>query len=86
MSPLTVKLLWLLFCRCDQFVFMHRTNNQEILDVTIRSPEAATYRFELVGRDSTILDEDYDYDWVAIYRVVFRYIVLYVTLCYTYLI
>ena len=60
------------FCRCDEYVFMHRTNNQEILTITIRSPDVATYRFELVGRDSTVLDEGYDYDWVAIYRVVFR--------------
>ena len=58
---------------------MHRTNNQEILTVKIRSPEAATYRFELVGRDSTILDEGYDYDWIAIYRIVFRLVNVFVT-------
>ena len=58
--------------RCDQYVFIHRTNNQETLSVKIRTPDPCTYRFELVGKDSSIREEGYDYDWIAIYKIIFR--------------
>jgi len=32
---------------------------------------ADTFRFELVGKDVTVDDGDYDYDWITIYKIVF---------------
>ncbi|KAL4221367.1 hypothetical protein ACF0H5_019626 [Mactra antiquata] len=57
--------------RIDRYVYMHRTNNNETLCVKIRAPEVGTYRFELVGKDSTVKDSGYDYDWIAIYKLIF---------------
>jgi hypothetical protein len=51
---------------------MHRTNNNENLTVKIRSPERQVYRFELVGKDVTIEGDNYDYDWIAIYKIIFK--------------
>ncbi|XP_053379057.1 uncharacterized protein LOC123526583 isoform X3 [Mercenaria mercenaria] len=57
--------------RMDRYVFMHRTNNNENLTVKIRSPKEDVFRFELVGKDTTVTDENYDYDWIAIYKIIF---------------
>nr|XP_022341994.1 uncharacterized protein LOC111135861 isoform X3 [Crassostrea virginica] len=56
--------------RYDRYVFLQRTND-DTLSIRVRSPVADTFRFELVGKDVTIRDKTYDYDWVAIYKVVF---------------
>lgn len=57
--------------RVDRYVFMHRTNSNENLTVKIRSPEENVFRFELVGKDTTVTDPNYDYDWIAIYKIIF---------------
>ncbi|XP_060601784.1 uncharacterized protein LOC132755022 isoform X2 [Ruditapes philippinarum] len=78
-SSLNIDFQYLLFRledgvekRIDRYVFMHRTNNNENLTVKIRSPERQVYRFELVGKDVTIGGDNYDYDWIAIYKIIFN--------------
>jgi len=61
-----------LYFRIDRYVFMHRTNNNEHLTVKIRSPIACVNRFELVGKDLKSNDERNDYDWIVIYKIIFR--------------
>lgn len=56
--------------RYDRYVFLQRTND-ETLSIRVRSPVADTFRFELVGKDVTVRDKTYDYDWIAIYKLVF---------------
>ncbi|CAG2252752.1 LRP4 [Mytilus edulis] len=41
----------------------------EALVVKLRFPKRGIYRFELVGKDTTITEKDYDFDWVAIYKI-----------------
>ncbi|XP_052081913.1 uncharacterized protein LOC127719716 isoform X2 [Mytilus californianus] len=41
----------------------------EALVVKLRFPKRGVYRFELVGKDTTITEKDYDFDWVAIYKI-----------------
>ena len=50
-----------------QHDFLYRPN-EDSLAVKIRFPKKGTYRVEIVGRDNTIIDENYDYDWIAIYK------------------
>ncbi|XP_076472308.1 uncharacterized protein LOC143301800 [Babylonia areolata] len=54
----------------DRFVFMHRPNKNE-LSIRLRSPIAATFRLEIVGRDVRVKEPTYDYDWVALYKMRF---------------
>lgn len=42
---------------------------QEALVVKLRFPKRGIYRFELVGKDTTIKQKGYDFDWVAIYKI-----------------
>ncbi|XP_052760549.1 lim and transglutaminase domain protein ltd-1-like isoform X2 [Mya arenaria] len=58
--------------RIDRLAFIHRTNSNDHLTIRVRSPSAGTYRFELVGKDTSVTSESYDYDWIAIYKIVFH--------------
>ncbi|XP_060563532.1 hillarin-like [Ruditapes philippinarum] len=58
--------------RKDRYVFMHRTNNNNTLTVKIRPPERHVFRFELFGKDVTIKGDIYDYDWIVIYKLIFK--------------
>ncbi|KAL3861103.1 hypothetical protein ACJMK2_007175 [Sinanodonta woodiana] len=58
--------------RYDRFVFLHREHNMEVLVARIRSPVADTFKFELVGKDRSIKSPMYDYDWVALYKIIFK--------------
>ena len=51
-------------------MFLHRLNDEK-LSIRIRSPVADTFRFEVVGKDVTVTDPTYDYDWIAIFKLVF---------------
>ncbi|KAL5013540.1 hypothetical protein ScPMuIL_007810 [Solemya velum] len=55
--------------RYDDYVFMHKANADE-LDVRIRSPVAGDFRFELVGRD--VSEKNSEYDWIVIYKMKFE--------------
>ena len=55
----------------DRYVFMHRPSKTE-LSVRLRSPIAGTFRLELVGRDVRHREPNYDYDWVALYKIRFH--------------
>ncbi|XP_021364892.1 uncharacterized protein LOC110457720 isoform X2 [Mizuhopecten yessoensis] len=56
--------------RYDRYVFLHRLN-ETILVIRIRSPVVDTFRFELVGKDVTVDDPAYDYDWLTIFKIIF---------------
>lgn len=58
-----------MFCvdRYDRYVFLQR-KKAHILHIRVRSPVRDIFRFELVGKDVTITDAGYDYDWVAVYK------------------
>ena len=51
-----------------QLDFIHRANDN-VLSVKVRFPEVGVYKLEIVGKDINIVAPDYDYDWVAIYKV-----------------
>ncbi|XP_076086199.1 uncharacterized protein LOC143056904 isoform X2 [Mytilus galloprovincialis] len=53
--------------RYDRYVFLQR-KKPHILHIRVRSPVKDIFRFELVGKDVTITDPGYDYDWVAVYK------------------
>ena len=55
----------------DRYVFMHRPE-PDILSIKIRSPVVGTFRFELVGKDKRIKEPTYDYDWIAVYKIIFK--------------
>lgn len=55
------------FFRYDRYVFLQR-KKPDILHIRVRSPVRDVFRFELVGKDVTIKDTGYDYDWVAVYK------------------
>ncbi|XP_062572358.1 uncharacterized protein LOC134234325 [Saccostrea cucullata] len=50
-----------------QHDFLYKPN-EDSLSVRIRFPKRGTYRVEIVGKDTTIQDENYEYDWIAIYK------------------
>lgn len=51
-----------------QLDFIHRSN-ENVLSVKVRFPKIGVYKLEIVGKDLTVVSSDYDYDWVAIYKV-----------------
>ena len=51
-----------------QLDFIHRPNDN-VLSVKVRFPKIGVYKLEIVGKDATINKPDYDFDWVAIYKV-----------------
>ncbi|WAR15075.1 HIL-like protein [Mya arenaria] len=51
-----------------QLDFIHRSN-ENVLSVKVRFPKIGTYKLEIVGKDLAVNQPDYDYDWVAIYKV-----------------
>lgn len=51
-----------------QLDFIHRPNDN-VLSVKVRFPKVGTYKLEIVGKDVTVTQPDYDFDWVAIYKV-----------------
>ncbi|XP_069114562.1 uncharacterized protein [Argopecten irradians] len=57
--------------RYDRYVFLHRVKDT-LLVIRIRSPVADTFRFELVGKDVTVEDPAYDYDWLTIFKIIFN--------------
>lgn len=50
-----------------QHDFLYKPN-EDSLSIKIRFPKRGTYRVEIVGKDTTIMDENYEYDWIAIYK------------------
>ncbi|XP_052213451.1 uncharacterized protein LOC127832191 isoform X2 [Dreissena polymorpha] len=58
--------------RVDRYLFIHRTADHEHLTMRVRHPSSATLRLELVGKDTTITTPNYDYDWIAIYKIIFH--------------
>lgn len=50
-----------------QHDFLYRPNDDS-LSIKIRFPKKGTYRVEIVGKDNSIIDEGYDYDWIAVYK------------------
>ncbi|XP_041377436.1 uncharacterized protein LOC121389855 [Gigantopelta aegis] len=55
----------------DRYVFMHKPK-PDILSIKIRSPVVGMFRLELVGKDKRITEPGYDYDWIAVYKLVFK--------------
>ncbi|KAL4221274.1 hypothetical protein ACF0H5_019537 [Mactra antiquata] len=51
-----------------QLDFIHRPN-ENVLSVKVRFPKIGVYKLEIVGKDITVNTPDYDFDWVAIYKV-----------------
>lgn len=51
-----------------QLDFIHRPNDN-VLSVKVRFPKVGTYKLEIVGKDVNVTQIDYDFDWVAIYKV-----------------
>lgn len=51
-----------------QLDFIHRPN-ENVLSVKVRFPKVAVYKLEIVGKDLSVNTPDYDFDWVAIYKV-----------------
>lgn len=51
-----------------QLDFIHRPN-ENVLSVKVRFPAVGMYKLEIVGKDVTVTQPDYDFDWVAIYKV-----------------
>lgn len=51
-----------------QLDFIHRPN-ENVLSVKVRFPKIGVYKLEIVGKDLTVNMPDYDFDWVAIYKV-----------------
>lgn len=51
-----------------QLDFIHRSN-ENVLSVKVRFPKIGVYKLEIVGKDITVTSADYDFDWVAIYKV-----------------
>lgn len=51
-----------------QLDFIHRPN-ENVLSVKVRFPAVDMYKLEIVGKDVTVIQQDYDFDWVAIYKV-----------------
>ncbi|XP_052211940.1 lim and transglutaminase domain protein ltd-1-like [Dreissena polymorpha] len=51
-----------------QLDFIHRPN-ENVLSIKVRFPKVGTYKLEIVGKDITVNTPDYDFDWVAIYKV-----------------
>ena len=56
--------------RYDRYVFLQRIH-KHILQIRIRSPVSDLFRFELVGKDVTVKEDSYDYDWITIYKFKF---------------
>ena len=54
--------------KCFQHDFVYRRNDNSIA-VRIRFPRRGVYRVELIGKDTTIEDANYEFDWLAIYKV-----------------
>ncbi|KAK3581411.1 hypothetical protein CHS0354_016272 [Potamilus streckersoni] len=46
--------------------------NEHLLSIKVRFPEVGTYKVEIVGKDDTVQQKDYDFDWIAIYKAVVR--------------
>ncbi|KAL3861287.1 hypothetical protein ACJMK2_007329 [Sinanodonta woodiana] len=42
--------------------------NEHLLSIKVRFPDVGTYRVEIVGKDDTVQQNDYDFDWIAIYK------------------
>lgn len=51
-----------------QLDFVHRPN-ENVLSIKVRFPKVGTYKLEIVGKDMTVRTPEYDFDWVAIYKV-----------------
>ena len=51
-----------------QLDFIHRPN-EKVLSVKVRFPAVDMYKLEIVGKDLTVTQSDYDFEWVAIYKV-----------------
>ena len=51
-----------------QLDFIHRPN-ENVLSIKVRFPAVDMYKLEIVGKDLTVTQQDYDFDWVAIYKV-----------------
>ena len=51
-----------------QLDFINRPN-ENVLSVKVRFPKVGVYKLEIVGKDVTVNQPDYDFDWVAIYKV-----------------
>ncbi|XP_053379649.1 lim and transglutaminase domain protein ltd-1-like isoform X2 [Mercenaria mercenaria] len=51
-----------------QLDFINRPNDN-VLSVKVRFPKVGTYKLEIVGKDVSVTQIDYDFDWVAIYKV-----------------
>lgn len=51
-----------------QLDFIHRPN-ENVLSIKVRFPAVENYKLEIVGKDVTVRQQDYDFDWVAIYKV-----------------
>ncbi|KAK3581412.1 hypothetical protein CHS0354_016273, partial [Potamilus streckersoni] len=46
--------------------------NEHLLSIKVRFPEVGTYKVEIVGKDDTLQLNDYDFDWIAIYKAVVK--------------
>jgi len=51
-----------------QLDFIHRSN-ENVLSVKVRFPKVGVYKLEIVGKDTSVSQPEYDFDWVAIYKV-----------------
>ncbi|OWF43434.1 hillarin-like [Mizuhopecten yessoensis] len=43
--------------------------NDNSVAIRIRFPRKGTYKLEIVGKDRTIEEDGYDFDWVAVYKI-----------------
>ena len=55
----------------NEYVFVHRLD-PGTLNIRIRAPVDGSFRLEVVAKDSSSKEADHNFDWIAIYKIIFE--------------